>query len=359
MIPDELFMHRALELAELGTGRVSPNPRVGCVIVHKERIIGEGWHQRWGEAHAEVNAIASVGDKSLLKESTVYVNLEPCSHFGKTPPCTNLLIQFPVKKVVIANADTNPLVGGDGIRKLKAAGVDVVLGVLEKEGRELNKRFFTFIEKQRPYIILKWAQTADGFLARKNFDSRWISNEYSRQLVHRWRSEEDAVLIGTKTAAQDHPQLNVRDWSGRDPVRVVIDRFLRLPETCTLWEGPQKTLCYNVLKNEERRNVHFIRLDENDFINQLITDLYRQNIQSVIVEGGAITLGLFITSGYWDEARIFYAPRSFGSGIEAPVVKGDLTSVDQILGDALTILSNPMYKKEELETHRDIGTSNR
>ena len=352
MTPDELFMHRALQLAGLGTGSVSPNPRVGCVIVHGERIIGEGWHRRWGEAHAEVNAVESVADKNLLKESTVYVNLEPCSHSGKTPPCADLLIRFPVKKVVIANDDTNPLVGGEGIRKLRAAGVEVLVGILEKEGRELNKRFFTFMEKHRPYIILKWAQTADGFLAHKNFDSKWISNEFSRQLVHRWRSEEDAVLVGTRTAAQDHPQLTVREWSGRDPVRVVIDRFLRLPKKCSLWDGPQRTICYNVLKHEERGTVRFIRLDEDDFINQLISDLYKQNIQSVIIEGGALTLQLFITAGYWDEARIFYAPRSFGSGIEAPVVKGNLTSVEQIFSDELKIWSNP----HELKTHRHIGT---
>jgi diaminohydroxyphosphoribosylaminopyrimidine deaminase/5-amino-6-(5-phosphoribosylamino)uracil reductase len=356
MIPDELFMHRAFELAGLGAGRVSPNPRVGCVIVHQERIIGEGWHRRWGEAHAEVNAIASVADKSLLKESTVYVNLEPCSHFGKTPPCADLLIRSLVKKVVVANGDTNPLVGGQGIRKLKEAGVDVVMGVLEKEGYELNKRFFTFIEKRRPYIILKWAQTADGFLARKDFDSKWISNEFSRQLVHRWRSEEDAILVGTRTAAQDHPRLNVREWSGRDPVRVVIDRFLRLPEKLPLWEGPQKTIRYNVLKHEERGTVQLIRLDEDDFINQLIADLYKQNIQSVIIEGGALTLDLFIASGHWDEARIFYAPRSFGSGIEAPVVKGNLGAVEQVFGDELKIWTNPAYERD-FKTRRNISTS--
>jgi len=212
------------------------------------------------------------------------------------------------------------------------------------------------MEKHRPYIILKWAQTADGFLAHKNFDSKWISNEFSRQLVHRWRSEEDAVLVGARTAAQDHPQLNVREWSGRDPVRVVIDRFLRLPKKSALWEGPQRTICYNVLKHEERGKVRFIRLDEDDFINQLITDLYKQNIQSVIIEGGALTLQLFITSGHWDEARIFYAPRSFGSGIEAPDIKGNLASVEQIFSDELKIWSNPMSEKEDLKTHRSIGT---
>ena len=200
MTPDKLFMQRALELAKLGKGMVSPNPLVGCVIVHENKIIGEGWHQKYGEAHAEVNAIASVENKELLKASTVYVNLEPCSHTGKTPPCADLLIQSSVKKVVIANEDSNPLVGGNGLKKLAQAGIEVVEGVLEKEGRELNQRFFTFMESKRPYIILKWAQTADGFIAKENYESRWISNEFSRQLVHKWRSEEDAVLIGTKTS---------------------------------------------------------------------------------------------------------------------------------------------------------------
>src|SRR5688500_17654700 len=202
---DELFMLRALELAHLGTGQVSPNPLVGSVIVHEEKIIGEGWHKKYGEAHAEVNAIASVDDKNLLKESTVYVTLEPCSHFGKTPPCADLLIQHQVKKVVIANLDTNPLVSGNSIRKLREAGIEVCTGILDVKGRTLNKHFFTFVEKQRPYIILKWAETADGFIARKNFDSKWISDEYSRQLVHKWRTEEDAVLVGMRTAQQDNP----------------------------------------------------------------------------------------------------------------------------------------------------------
>jgi diaminohydroxyphosphoribosylaminopyrimidine deaminase/5-amino-6-(5-phosphoribosylamino)uracil reductase len=335
-------MHRALQLAGLGTGRVSPNPRVGCVIVHEERIIGEGWHQRWGEAHAEVNAIDSVVDKSLLKDSTVYVNLEPCSHTGKTPPCADLLIRSSVRKVVVANVDSNPLVEGEGIKKLMAAGIEVAIGVLEKEGREVNKRYFTFIEKNRPYIILKWAQTADGFLAHKNFDSQWISNEFSRQVVHRWRSEEDAVLVGMKTAALDRPQLNVREWSGRNPVRIVIDRFLRLPENLPLWEGPQQTICYNVLKQEERGSVRFIRLEEEDFITQLIDDLYKQKLQSVIIEGGPLTLQLFISLGYWDEARIFYAPSLFGQGIEAPIVLGNLVSTEHIFSDELKIWTNPI-----------------
>jgi diaminohydroxyphosphoribosylaminopyrimidine deaminase / 5-amino-6-(5-phosphoribosylamino)uracil reductase len=341
MTQEELFMQRALELALLGVGQVSPNPRVGCVIVHDGKVIGEGWHQKFGEAHAEVNAINSVQEKSLLKESTVYVNLEPCSHFGKTPPCADLLIQYHVKKVVIANVDTNPLVGGEGIKKLREADIEVVTGVLEKEGRELNKRFFTFVEKQRPYIILKWAQTTDGFVAQSNYESKWISNEYSRQLVHRWRSEEDAVLVGTRTAAHDNPTLTVRDWTGRNPIRVVIDRFLRLSERLNLFDRTQKTICYNLLKHEEHPNLLLMRLDERDFLNHLVADLYKQRIQSVILEGGAQTLQLFIEAGLWDEARIVTSIRSFGEGIPAPTISGKIKLEQDIFGDKLRwILKN-------------------
>jgi diaminohydroxyphosphoribosylaminopyrimidine deaminase / 5-amino-6-(5-phosphoribosylamino)uracil reductase len=340
MTPDELFMQRALELAFLGVGYVSPNPRVGCVIVHDGKVIGEGWHQKFGEAHAEVNAINSVQEKSLLKESTLYVNLEPCSHFGKTPPCADLLIQYHVKKVVIANVDTNPLVGGEGIKKLREADIEVVTGVLEKEGRELNKRFFTFVEKQRPYIILKWAQTTDGFVAQSNYESKWISNEYSRQLVHRWRSEEDAVLVGTRTAAHDNPTLTVRDWTGRNPIRVVIDRFLRLSERLNLFDRTQKTICYNLLKHEEHPNLSLIRIDETDFIIQLVTDLFKQKIQSVTIEGGAQTLQLFIDANLWDEARIFSSNQIFGQGKSVPIIRGKIILEKNIFADRFKWIVN-------------------
>ena len=334
---EELFMQRALELAKLGAGHVSPNPLVGCVIVHEGKIIGEGWHKKYGEAHAEVNAVNSVKDKSLLKESTVFVTLEPCSHVGKTPPCADLLIQHSIKKVVIANIDPNPTVLGKGVKKLKEAGIEVQTGLLEKEGGELNKRFFTFIEKRRPFILLKWAQTADGFMAHSNYESRWISSEFSRQLVHKWRSEEDAMLVGTKTAAHDNPSLSVRDWSGRNPVRIVIDRFLRLPSRLNLFDKSQKTICYNVLKHEEHASLSLIRLDEADFINQLVHDLYKQKIQSVMIEGGAQTLKLFIDADLWDEARIFTSTRSFGDGIAAPPLRGDLSAQEFVATDLLKI----------------------
>ncbi len=332
---DELFMHRALELAALGCGAVSPNPLVGCVVVHNGNIIGEGFHQQYGGPHAEVNAIESVADKKVLKESTVYVNLEPCSHVGKTPPCADMLIRHQVKKVVVSNLDSNPLVAGEGIKKLRAAGIEVVTGILEKQGREFNKRFFTYIEKQRPYIILKWAETADGFIARENFDSKWISNEHARQLVHKWRAEEDAVLVGSKTAAHDNPQLNVRDWTGRNPVRIVIDRFLKLSERLHLFDRSQKTICYNVLKHEEHPNLSLIRLDEEDFLNALVHDLYKQKIQSIIIEGGAHMLSRFIELNLWDEARTFSSEKTFKKGIEAPVLHGTLISQELIVNDTL------------------------
>ncbi len=337
MTHDELLMQRTFELAKLGIGSVSPNPLVGCVIVKGGNIIGEGWHRKYGQAHAEVHAVANVKDKNLLAGSTVYVNLEPCSHTGKTPPCADLLIKHQVKKVIISSIDSNPLVGGSGIKKLTNAGIEVVTGILEKEGRDLNKRFFTFHEQQRPYIILKWAQTTDGFIARANYESKWISNEYSRQLVHKWRSEEDAVLVGTKTAAHDNPILTVRDWSGRNPVRIVIDRFLRLSDTLSLLDGSVPTICYNVLKHEEHPNLKLIRLDEKDFLISMLDHLVTEKIQSVMIEGGSLTLSLFSESGLWDEARVFTSPRLFHTGIAAPAFHGRISSEEKIDSDTLRI----------------------
>ncbi|HEY0740582.1 MAG TPA: bifunctional diaminohydroxyphosphoribosylaminopyrimidine deaminase/5-amino-6-(5-phosphoribosylamino)uracil reductase RibD [Chryseosolibacter sp.] len=330
-------MQRTMELALKGIGYVSPNPLVGCVIVHDGKIIGEGYHQKYGQAHAEVNAINAVADKSLLRESTLYVNLEPCSHFGKTPPCADLLIKHNVKKVVIANVDSNPLVGGKGITKLREAGVEVVTNVLEQEGRELNKRFFTFIEKQRPYLILKWAQTSDRFIARNNFDSKWISSELSRQLVHRWRSEEAAILVGKNTALHDDPQLNVRNWTGPNPVRIVIDRNLSLPKHLKMFTDNDPTLVYNVKESDTNGIIHRIRVSELSFYRDLIVDLYRRGLQSVIIEGGASTLRNFIDLALWDEARVFTSPQEFREGIPAPQVSGTLISSEMVDTDVLKI----------------------
>ncbi|RAW03506.1 bifunctional diaminohydroxyphosphoribosylaminopyrimidine deaminase/5-amino-6-(5-phosphoribosylamino)uracil reductase RibD [Pseudochryseolinea flava] len=332
-------MRRALELAGRGRGKVSPNPLVGCVIVHDGRIIGEGWHQQYGGPHAEVNAIASVQEKALLTTSTAYVTLEPCSHFGKTPPCADLLIREKIQKVVIANVDINPLVSGAGIRKLRAAGIEVITGILDHEAKELNKRFFTAISKNRPYIILKWAQTTDGFVARENYDSKWISNEYSRQLVHRWRTEEDAILVGMKTAQHDNPQLNVRDWTGRNPTRVVIDRFLKLSLKLNLFDGTQKTICYNVLLHEERDNNLRIRIAEENFLPEMLQDLHKRKLHSLIVEGGSQTLSAFIALNLWDEARVFVSPQRFQKGIAAPIIKGE-THFQQIATDVLQVIYN-------------------
>jgi diaminohydroxyphosphoribosylaminopyrimidine deaminase/5-amino-6-(5-phosphoribosylamino)uracil reductase len=344
MTPEHLLMQRTFDLARMGIASVSPNPRVGCVIVKDGEIIGEGWHKKYGEAHAEVNAVASVNDKSHLKDSVVYVNLEPCSHTGKTPPCTDLLIQHKVKKVVISNLDTNPLVAGEGIKKLQESGIEVVTGILEKEGRELNKRFFIYHEKKRPFILLKWAQTIDGFMAHGNYESRWISSEFSRQLVHRWRSEEDAVLVGTKTAAHDNPNLTVRDWSGRNPVRLVIDRFLRLSDRLHIFDKSVPTVCFNLLKHEEHVNLKLVRLDEADFIPQLLAWLYKEKIQSVMVEGGSLTLSLFINAGLWDEARVFTSSRSFYKGIKAPFYQGDLVLREQVSTDFLEVFQRHLLE---------------
>jgi diaminohydroxyphosphoribosylaminopyrimidine deaminase/5-amino-6-(5-phosphoribosylamino)uracil reductase len=245
-----------------------------------------------------------------------------------------------VKKVVVANIDTNPVVNEAGIHRLRAAGIVVITGILEKECRQLNRRFFTFVEKKRPHIILKWAETADGFIARKNFSSKWISDEFSRQMVHKMRAETDAVLVGRNTAQFDNPELSVRDWSGRNPVRVIIDRFLKLSESLKIFDGTQPTLVYNVLKHEERQGTSLIRIDEDDFILKLVSDLYKRNIQSLMVEGGAQTLQAFISAGLWDEAFVFVSPQNFGEGIASPKISGLVTSQGKIKNDWVKIIHN-------------------
>lgn len=341
---DDPFMARAMELASLGKGWVSPNPLVGCVIVHDGRIIGEGWHQRLGEPHAEVNAINSVADKNLLRNSTLYVTLEPCTHHGKTPPCTDLILRHGIRKVVIANVDSNPNVSGKGADKLRTAGVEVVTGVMQNECRHANRRFFTFVEQQRPYIILKWAETSDRFMG--GGPSKWISNEICRQLVHRWRTEEDGVLVGTSTAEEDNPRLNVRDWTGRDPVRIVIDRFLRLDNSLHIFDQSQMTICYNVLRDGEKENLILVKVDQQDLITELVKDLYRRNIQSVMVEGGALTLHLFISAGLWDEARVLRSKQHFGKGVAAPSLPANLITEETVSGDTLLVYYPAGYRQE-------------
>jgi diaminohydroxyphosphoribosylaminopyrimidine deaminase/5-amino-6-(5-phosphoribosylamino)uracil reductase len=337
---DEQYMLRALELAELGRGEVSPNPMVGCVIVFGDRILGEGYHQKYGSAHAEPNAILSVKDQELLKKATVYVTLEPCAHFGKTAPCAKLLVERQVKKVVIAVKDPNPLVSGKGIQILRHAGIEVVVGVLERKASILNKRFFTQIEKKRPYVILKWAQSQDGFVARTDYSSKWISHAHSRLLVHRWRSEEDAIMVGTKTAHFDDPKLNTREWKGKNPIRIVIDKQLTLDNNLSLFDRSQSTICYNLLKNEDSPHLAWVKLKRDFTIKDILQDLYHRNIQSVIVEGGSYLLQAFISENLWDEARVFTGKANFGSGIPAPWMTQFSSEIMNVSGDRLSVYIN-------------------
>lgn len=335
---DEQYMNRALQLAALGLGSVSPNPMVGCVIVCEGKIIGEGYHQKYGEAHAEVNAISSVKHKEMLPKSTVYVSLEPCAHHGKTPPCADLLVASKVQRVVVCNSDPNPLVGGKGMERLKKAGIDVESGLLEAQGWKLNRRFFTAMERKRPYVILKWAQTADGFIARENFDSKWISNAYSRQLVHKWRSEEDAILIGTNTARYDNASLTTRDWQGKNPLRVVLDRNLSLKPDLHLFDGAVPTICFSE-KESDGRNCEVVTLDGLN-LSAMLDYLLRRGVQSLIVEGGSKLLHSFIENDIWDEARTFVSNTYFGSGIEAPKINRNPSGVESVLEDKLIYYQN-------------------
>ena len=344
----EKYINRCIQLAQQGFGRTYPNPVVGSVIVHNDRILGEGWHQKAGEPHAEVNAVNAVKDKNLLQTSTIYVSLEPCSHYGKTPPCSDLIIASGIKKVVIGTVDPFAAVAGKGIKKLMDAGCEVRVGVLEKECQELNKRFFTYHTKKRPYIILKWAETQDKFLAPLPQESAerkpvWITGKYSRQLVHKWRSEEQAILVGTNTAVADNPQLNTRLWHGHNPVRIVLDKSLRIPTNSHLFDGSVKTIIFTEKVPEERgaKNVIFEALNfEDDLPKQICEALYRHEIQSVIIEGGRKTLQTFIDAQMWDEARIFTGKPHFQEGIKAPDIAGNLVAEEQVGDDHLKIYLN-------------------
>jgi diaminohydroxyphosphoribosylaminopyrimidine deaminase/5-amino-6-(5-phosphoribosylamino)uracil reductase len=343
MSADELYMQRCLELAAMGTGQVSPNPMVGAVVVADGIIIGEGYHQRYGEAHAEVNAIQSVlnnypNGTELLKKATIYVSLEPCTHFGKTPPCSDLIIRHDLARIVIGCRDPFTEVNGKGIEKLRNAGIDVTEGVLEKECLHLNRRFFTRIQQQRPYIILKWAQTADGYFAPEE-GQQWISSKAAKVLTHRWRSEEDAILVGYRTALTDNPQLNVREWPGRNPKRIVIDRNLQLPKTSHLFDQSQETMVFNAQHTLLDGQVKYLELENFDTLlpQSICYQLYLMDVQSLIVEGGAKTLDLFIKSGLWDEARVFQSSQNWGKGIKAPELNLKCVETQQIDTDQLHI----------------------
>lgn len=317
---DNIYMRRCFELARLGAGSVSPNPMVGSVIVYNGEVIGEGWHRKYGQAHAEVNAVASVRDKSLLKNSTIYVALEPCCHWGKTSPCAKLIIESGIRRCVIANTDPNPKVSGGGIRLLKEAGIDVVTGVLESEGAFLNRRFFTNQNEKRPYVILKYAETTDGFMAQEG-KSAWISNDAVRIWTHKQRSEEDAIMVGYRTAMQDNPQLNVRYYGGRNPKRIVFDKELSLPAQMHLKDNSQDTYIFNFKKDFKDGRNTYVRLErDTQTVKRMLDYLYEQKICSIVVEGGRKTLDMFLQSGLWDEANVITGTNSFQSGIAAPTI---------------------------------------
>lgn len=319
----EIFMRRCLELASLGSGFVAPNPLVGCVIVWNNFVIGEGYHKRFGGPHAEVNAFDRVEQKELLNESTVYVSLEPCSHQGKTPPCVDLLISNKVKRVVIGCRDSNPAVNGKGIDRLKRAGIEVIEGVLEEECRQLNKRFFTFHERRRPYVVLKWAQTLDGYIDRvrneENKGINWVSSELTKTLVHKWRSEEQSILVGRNTIINDNPSLTVREYDGQNPIRIVIDSQLQISQDLNIYSNEAPTLIFNRVKNEHKENLEWIKISETSTTN-ILEELYNRGISSVFVEGGSRTLQYFIIDNVWDEARVIVGNTKFGDGVKAPII---------------------------------------
>jgi diaminohydroxyphosphoribosylaminopyrimidine deaminase / 5-amino-6-(5-phosphoribosylamino)uracil reductase len=315
---------------------------VGCVITHKGVIIGEGWHYKAGEAHAEVNAINSVKDKSVLKDATIYVSLEPCSHFGKTPPCANLIIQHNIPNVVVGCIDSFSEVSGKGIQMLRNHGCNVIVGVLEKECLVLNKRFFTYHNKKRPYIILKWAESIDGFIAPKNNNKiTWITNNFSRQLVHKLRTEEQAILVGTNTAIIDNPKLNARNWKGSKIVRVIIDKDLKTPKENHIYDGSLKTIILTVKKRENKANLFFEIIDfDKEITSQICNVLYQHKLQSVIIEGGSKTLQSFIKVNLWDQAHIYKGVTMFEKGIQAPKINGRLAIIKNIKNDSISIYNN-------------------
>lgn len=350
----ENYIKRCIQIAKNGLGTTAPNPMVGCVIVVDNTIIGEGFTSPYGGNHAEVNAINSVKNKELLKEATLYVTLEPCSHFGKTPPCSDLIIESQIPRVVIGTMDIHSKVAGKGIEKLKSAGCDVVVGVLEDECKIHHKRFFTLHSKKRPYIILKWAETLDGFIAPRFGSAQrpknekkpvWITNELSRQLVHKWRAEEQAILVGTNTVLEDNPSLTVRDWTGKNPIRIVLDQHLRLDKASTVFDASAETIVISA-KTEDGRQKTEAKLatiswgNQTSIAQEICNVLYQSHITSVIIEGGRQTLQTFIDANLWDEARIFTGNINFNDGISAPKFSGTFVSETKILDDILIIHNN-------------------
>jgi len=330
-------MQVCIDLAKKGLPNAFPNPLVGCILVHEGEILGQGYHQYYGQAHAEVNAIASVINPSLIKNSTLYVNLEPCAHFGKTPPCSKLIIEKGIKKVVIGALDTFSKVNGKGIENLRKAGVQVKSSVLEMECRKLNKRFFTFHEKKRPYIILKWAKSNDGFLAPNNQkEPFWMTGDEAKKRVHKWRSRESAILVGTNTVLIDNPRLTTRDFIGKNPIRIILDRSLRIPKHLNIYNSEATTL----IVNEKYSDKNHIKVDFEHLVRDLLQQLYQRNIKSLIVEGGAQTLNAFIHSNNWDEARVFKTKMNLYKGVQAPVFEHNISKIENIGDDQLSYFYN-------------------
>jgi len=339
---DEFYIKRCIELAEKALGKTYPNPLVGSVIVHNGRIIGEGFHKKAGEPHAEINAINSIKDedKHLIPESTIYVSLEPCAHFGKTPPCALKIVELGFKKVVIGAMDSHDKVNGKGEKIITDAGIEVVSSVLENECRQLNKRFFTYHEKKRPFIILKWAESADGFMD-KDFKPYQISNALSKQFVHQMRSEEHAILVGKNTALHDNPSLTVREIEGRNPIRILIDFNLDVSENSNIYNSEAETIIFNSVKDLEDRNLKFIKIERQNSINQILEKLYELQIQSVITEGGSFTLQEFINQNLWDEALIFKNPNlNLKNGTKAPEFNFSPQKIENLRDTEVLFFSN-------------------
>lgn len=322
---DTIYMQRCLELAKLGQSKAAPNPMVGCVIVHKGVIIGEGYHQKYGEAHAEVNAINSVKDKNLLTESTLYVNLEPCAHYGKTPPCALLIKTHKIPHVVIGCIDPYSEVAGKGVEILKEAGIKVTIGILEKESLHLNKRFLTFHQKKRPYIILKWAESKDGFIDGYDATPKWLTNEESRAIVHKMRDEEAAIMVGTNTVKKDNPSLTIRSWAGQNPVRITIDRNKTIERENHIFDAQAQNIIFTNKDSSTEANNEWVNIDfAQDILPQCMNTLYKKGINSVIVEGGEQLLNSFIESELWDEAWQFIGTCRLKNGVKAPSINHNI-----------------------------------
>jgi diaminohydroxyphosphoribosylaminopyrimidine deaminase / 5-amino-6-(5-phosphoribosylamino)uracil reductase len=322
-IDHSIYMQRCLQLAKNAFGLTRSNPMVGCVVAHEGKIVSEGFHRGYGLPHAEVEALLNVNDPAILSSAIVYVNLEPCSHTGKTPPCTDFLIAKGIKNVVVASVDPNPLVSGSGIKQLEATGVNVVTGILDKENRELNKRFFTFYEKKRPYIILKWAQSKDEFIAPIDHKGSFkLTNSLSNILVHQWRSQEMGILVGRKTVENDDPSLTVRNIEGENPVRIVLDPSNKLKSDFAVFNAHAPTWVFNTVEENVKGSTEWIKIAKDDFLNAVFSNLHKRNILSVLVEGGESTLSSIIAQGLWDESRIFRTTKVLDKGISSPVIKG-------------------------------------